>query len=372
MSGGTRINEKMPKISIVIPVYNGAASIQRTIKSILNQTYSNYEVIIVENGSTDGTWLVLQKLLIKSKRIKIWKNAVKGTLQARYRGVCLSEGEFITFLDSGDSWKDSTALSEMMKWVLKEKASITQFGAFKCRAFIQQYSGVESVVTYGSEELLKREIAGAMGANGFTIDTPVWNKVYRADLLKRAIVLPDVPIIYSEDMYINICAMFDDKVDKIAVIPKAFVLYRVGVGTSSGMEAPEKLFDEYRITKSLAINMAKGKGSVTKYALYRAHRESIYFYRALIIGMIREKQEESKVISRIREIEKYSFIMEAKNFLLYEADTPLEPETFFLAGEYTPFEYYEHCKKLAKLNTMQKIGRFGKRIIKTVLRNIYK
>ncbi len=54
-----------PKVSIIIPVYNGKTSIYRTIKSILDQTYSNYEVIIVENGSTDGTWEVLKKLAKK-------------------------------------------------------------------------------------------------------------------------------------------------------------------------------------------------------------------------------------------------------------------------------------------------------------------
>lgn len=360
-----------PKVSIIIPVYNGETSIYRTIKSILDQTYSNYEVIIVENGSTDGTWEVLKKLAKKSNRIKIWKNSVKGILQARYRGVCLADGMYITFLDSGDIWDGSNVLTEMMGWVLREKASITQFGIFKCRAFTRQYRGVESVITFNSVELLKSEIAGVMGANGFALSTRVWDKVYRADLLKRAIVLPDVPIIYSEDMYINICASFDDDVEKVAVIPQAFVLYQAGVGTSSSMEAPERLFDEYRITKSLAISRAKSKGEITKYALYRAHRESIYFYRALIIEMIREKQEESNVISKIRDIENYSFIKEAKRFLTYEAETPLEPETIFLAGEYTPYEYYVHCKELAKLTTIQKIERWGKRGIKTVLKKFY-
>lgn len=356
--------DQAPKISIVIPVYNGEKVLDRTIKSILKQNYTNYEVIIVENGSTDGTWDLLQQLAVKHISIKIWQNSIKGILHARYKGIQVATGEYITFIDAGDFWKGKNALAEMMHYVSDDKAPITQFGTYLQRGFFLQYKGLRNKRIINREELLSREIAGAMGANGFDLNTVVWNKIYRADILKRSLVLPEKALIYSEDMYINICAMFDDLVDKVVVIPRAFILYQVGTGVSSAAGVGEKLFEEYCITKERAIELAKSKGAITKYSLYRAHRESIYFYRTLIIEMIRNSSAKEEVITKIRECEEYAFVKEAKRFLSMEAPEPLDQETVFLSGNYTMDEYYTHCCGLAVLNSREKLKRKIKEAIR--------
>lgn len=356
--------DQAPKISIVIPVCNGKNVLDRTIKSILKQNYTNYEVIIVENGSMDGTWDFLQQLAEKNLSIKIWKNSVKGTLHARYKGVELAAGEYITFIDAGDCWKGKNALAEMMQYVSDDKAPITQFGTYMQRGFFRRYKGLRNKRIINREELLSREIAGAMGANGFDLNTVVWNKIYRADILKRSLILPEKALIYSEDMYINICAMFDDLVDKVVIIPRAYIFYRVGTGVSSSAGVGEKLFEEYCITKERAIELAKSKGAITKYSLYRAHRESLYFYRILIIEMIRNSAAKEEVLTKIRECEEYPFVKEAKRFLSEESPETLDAETVFLSGNYTIDEYYTHCCGLAVLNSREKLKRKIKEAIR--------
>lgn len=91
--------------SIIIPTYNRASFIAKTIQSVLNQTYTNFEVIVVDDGSTDNTEKVVKS--IKDERIKYYKkeNAERGA--ARNCGIKLAKGDYITFLDSDDIFYDN-------------------------------------------------------------------------------------------------------------------------------------------------------------------------------------------------------------------------------------------------------------------------
>jgi len=89
----------IPRLSIVVPTYNCTRYIKRTIESILMQTYSSYEVIVVDDGSTDDTRIVLQNY---QNRIKYVYQENKGVSAARNYGIQLARGEFIAFLDADD------------------------------------------------------------------------------------------------------------------------------------------------------------------------------------------------------------------------------------------------------------------------------
>ena len=89
----------VPRVSIVVPTYNRTRYIKRTIESILLQTYSSYEVIVIDDGSTDDTRIVLQNY---QNRIKYVYQENKGVSAARNHGIQLARGEFIVFLDSDD------------------------------------------------------------------------------------------------------------------------------------------------------------------------------------------------------------------------------------------------------------------------------
>jgi len=91
----------MPSVSIVLPTYNRADIIGRAIKSVLRQTFTDWELIIVDDGSTDNTSSVVN---ITDSRIRFVRQDNRGVYAARNTGLRLAEGRYITFLDSDDEW----------------------------------------------------------------------------------------------------------------------------------------------------------------------------------------------------------------------------------------------------------------------------
>jgi glycosyltransferase involved in cell wall biosynthesis len=92
----------MDKITVIIPAYNAAQTIESTIQSVLIQTYSNFEIIVVDDGSTDDTVAIVHK--IKDQRLKIHTFSHGGTSYARNIGLVLATGHYISFLDADDIW----------------------------------------------------------------------------------------------------------------------------------------------------------------------------------------------------------------------------------------------------------------------------
>ena len=92
----------MPKISIIIPAYNAERTIIETIQSVRQQTFTDFEIIVINDGSTDKTVELLQT--IKDPRLKVFSYENGGLPEARNRGIVRARGEFIAFLDADDLW----------------------------------------------------------------------------------------------------------------------------------------------------------------------------------------------------------------------------------------------------------------------------
>lgn len=107
-----------PKVSVIIPTYERAAKVQSTIESVLAQTYSDFEVIVVDDGSTDGTGQILEEIF--GDRIRYYAQTNQGVSVARNKGVEEARGEWIAFLDSDDRWE-----KEKLEWQFK---ALERFG----------------------------------------------------------------------------------------------------------------------------------------------------------------------------------------------------------------------------------------------------
>ncbi|MDG4953473.1 glycosyltransferase family 2 protein [Actinobacillus equuli] len=114
----------MPLISIIMPVYNAEEYIEEAIKSVLDQTYSNWELILVDDCSTDNSCNVIQKYLLDA-RIKFFRNKINsGPALTRNLALDNANGEYITFLDSDDFW-EKTKLEKQVFFMENQNISFS-------------------------------------------------------------------------------------------------------------------------------------------------------------------------------------------------------------------------------------------------------
>jgi len=112
-------------VSIITPSYNSSKFIEETIKSVKNQTYKNWEMIIVDDCSTDSTEFIVKKYLDEDCRIKFYKNEINsGPALTRNRAITLSKGKFVCFLDSDDLWK-SKKLENQLNFMISSGYKFT-------------------------------------------------------------------------------------------------------------------------------------------------------------------------------------------------------------------------------------------------------
>lgn len=153
----------MPTVSIVTPVYNAEKLISETIESVLNQTYSDFEMLIVDDCSTDNSKEIIKKYSNIDKRIKYYslqKNS--GAAVARNKGIELSRGRYICFLDSDDLWT-KTKLEEQLNF-MKEKNIAFSFTSYSLinedSDDLNKIIKVPEKISY--EGLLKNTIIGCL------------------------------------------------------------------------------------------------------------------------------------------------------------------------------------------------------------------
>ena len=117
------------KISIITPCYNAAPYIANTIQSVQNQTISDWEMIIVDDGSSDNSVEIIQKIIAQDSRIKLIQKENGGSASARNMGLSVAQGEFIQFLDADDTI--SLDKLELQSNILEQKKMDVVYSDFR-------------------------------------------------------------------------------------------------------------------------------------------------------------------------------------------------------------------------------------------------
>lgn len=163
------------KISIIIPVYMVAGQLNRMLESIINQTYENFEIILVEDGSPDACPNICEQWKKNDERIHVIHQKNAGVSVARNRGFLHSKGEYIIFLDADDKI-DSHMLKDMKNALDNSKADMV------CCGFFNIFSDKTECLTPQNGELVEKEILYALlTQSGFF--RSVWNKMFCRKIL---------------------------------------------------------------------------------------------------------------------------------------------------------------------------------------------
>lgn len=225
--------EEKPKISIIVPAYNVEKYIAQCLQSLVNQTYKNLEIIVVNDGSKDKTGEIIQEFAKKDNRIIYINQENKGVAEARNVALQKVDSEFVMFVDS-DDWLDLETCETVLNEAIIERADMVMFG------YVREYAekslpkaifDEEKAIFEGEEakDKLHRRIFGPIGEELRTpeklnANTTIWGKLYKTSLVKNVKFVSLQELGLCEDGYFNI-SIFKN-VKKAVFIKKYFYHYR--------------------------------------------------------------------------------------------------------------------------------------------------
>lgn len=169
---------KEPLVSIIVPVYNTEMFIVRCIESILQQTYKNIEILLINDGSTDMSGIICEKYAFRDQRIKYFKQANQGLSAARNKGLDNVTGEYILFVDS-DDYLDENAVETFLNIAVSENADITILEVKTETVQGLQYSPKKELSVASSEQLREKILKDKIGNHVITkcFKKDLWNSV---------------------------------------------------------------------------------------------------------------------------------------------------------------------------------------------------
>ena len=233
------------KISVILPVYNAENSLHFCINSVLRQSYHDFEIICVDDASTDSSLEILEYFTKKDSRVKIIKNDFnQGSGYSRNCGLNVAKGEYIFFLDA-DDWIDFNAFEVLIKKADENDLDLLFFNEINFHGETYDFSMInlddELITKYENKvfnhfDLDKKDL--------FNLSNNIWNKLYRKSFLEDN----DIQFCNENLAYENIPFFYKVMVsaDRISLITGMFYNYRENdflLGKSNN----EKIFDIFNI-----------------------------------------------------------------------------------------------------------------------------
>lgn len=231
-------------ISVIVPVYNVEKYVSECIESILNQTYSDFELILVDDGSTDTSGKICDEYAATDKRIKVIHKQNGGLRDATIAGSKAGNGDYIYYVDGDDYIKPET-LEVLYNAAVKYNADCVQYQA------IYVSNGIETTHTANKFELLDGDTLRQQALYQWFEtgeNTTQWNrgrtcKFYSAELIKEVLPLIDREISLCEDQEMNLWLLLHCK--KFVSIPDQYLYYWRFVDNSMSKSITQTHIDKH-------------------------------------------------------------------------------------------------------------------------------
>ena len=175
-----------PLVSVVIPVYNAEKTLSSCLESVMNQTYANLEIIVVNDGSTDNSRTIIEDYAIEDSRIVVFEKENAGLVQARKSGIDIASGKYIQYLDSDDTLHED-AVSLLVDKAEKTQADIVVAPFVFCNDGKVQKSTFSAFVELSGRDYLKK----ILFEKAYWC---VWSKFHLRSLYQNEIERPEISL----------------------------------------------------------------------------------------------------------------------------------------------------------------------------------
>lgn len=266
-----------PMVSIIVPVYNGEKSIERCLRSIQNQSYTNIEVIVVNDGSTDHTEKVIKKYVEEDARFHYIKKDNTGVSDSRNIGMASAKGEYFQFVD-GDDWLVKRATEEFVRTAQLYDCDMVISDFYRVcgrKIMVKGHIDMGPVITRTkfAEYMMKAPANFYYGV--------LWNKFFKADIIRKFSLVCDTDLDWCEDFRFNL--EYLQYVGNVGVIDRPLYYYVKTKGslvdTQAGslqltIKTKRKLFDYYKELYQVLDLYEENKLKIQMFYLSFAHDKS--------------------------------------------------------------------------------------------------
>ncbi|MEQ8154256.1 MAG: glycosyltransferase [Clostridiaceae bacterium] len=237
--------KKNKTLSIIVPVYNSEKYLGECLDTIINQRYTDLEIILIDDGSADRSREIIKDYMARDSRIKAFFQKNSGVSAARNSGIKNSTGDYITFVDS-DDWLELNLYEEIIQKIEENNCDA---GLYSYTRELKACVKMDEVLPFSSDELLDRErihkdlILNLISYEDETKESimgAIWRCVFKAELIKGNNILFDREMHYAEDLIF--CLNAFKKCNSIYILNKPLYHYRLS-GTSVTSEYKSDHFE---------------------------------------------------------------------------------------------------------------------------------
>lgn len=212
-----------PKISIIVPVYKAEKYLRTCINSILNQTFVEFEVLLINDGSPDKSGEICDEYALIDKRIKVFHKVNGGVSSARQCGLINTIGEYVIHVDP-DDWIEPNMLTELYQKAIEDSSDMVI-----CDYLVENHQ--EDSIKYIKQEpstldhnVVLKELFGHLHGS-------CCNKLVRRSCFEKFNVSYPLELSHCEDLYVNVLLLLNNI--KITYLPKAYYHYIIGNNENS-------------------------------------------------------------------------------------------------------------------------------------------
>lgn len=321
---------KEPKISVIVPVYNKCEYLEKCLASLCCQTYSNLEIICIDDGSTDGSFDILDRYKKSDDRFIVIRQENCGVSVARNKALSIAQGNYISFIDA-DDWVFLTLYKTFIEyWMKYQDLDIYVFNA---SSYIEGQNDLVPRVFFETSDWsnhLSRYTIHSFDdcMRPFSRNLSAANKIYRKEFLNKHNIKFPEGLKYEDQVF---CLFSFLNARSIMINDNIFYRYRNMISSSATLEVTKKVFDIFKIVDLV-------EAEIYRLNLYDKYKYALFQYKFNIY---------SSYYQYCPEEFKLDYYTKMKALLLEAKNKDLNPQI------YTKLKNYETCSLVIE-NSFQK------------------
>ena len=287
------MKKEQQKVSIIVPIYNGAKVLKRCVDSIEKQTYENWELLLINDGSKDESIQICTEYAKKDDRIKVIDKENEGVSATRNRGISEATGSYVHFVDC-DDYVTKRHLEDLVTELEKTEADLVISGYTRHKGGQIDIFTPDRKVLQGKEQLATCFFELY---NRWFLNTP-WNKLYKKEKIDKEF---PVELSLGEDLLFNLVYM--KNCDRIAVVSEAGYQYCIENDNSLAFQYRKDRFENALLLHEQVIKYAKEYLEMTDENMWQ-DEAFVKGVRFAMVNLVRAKDVDK--ITQKRKIEEWT------------------------------------------------------------------